>query len=668
MCSEISAVPPGQPVRAEPRPIGSARVRLRFGPEEEDEFEAASSDLVARFEATDAGAGLEWVADQVLSFKWAYLDGDLGSWTNDDVRAILLDLYPGKVSLGPHGDAEVITGFAAFLRFLADAGLLEPSRAHRLARTVEASRADFAGAMADDNRYSMGKRLVAAMRADGIDPTDQTNVDAWIADFNERPLRERDQILGPRPLLPTTGEAGVALVERMPPVVLAPPSELEVLARRSVLFERVRRLVDFMNEGRSLTDRGNLTVADGKHLVGLLETEDPVDSRIGDHVYRTRSSVELPAVDLAFRIAFAAGFLEMVGKRRARATDRPPLDEDPLEAHYRFLLALLHRVGPTDHHYGDNAYGFGWFAEELDRDLLPVLVGLYRARQATPIDDISASCWDRLLDIYDLDDVEADKLEFHRGLVVYSVRRALHLLDELNLVVLEGIEQRPSEFGETEEWGGFVSLSDLGIWALQRLLSKTTDAPVAGSLSEFDAAELLDKAADLPDDVATLELDTWIATHGDEGLSLLVEALAGVGDTGRTLGFRALQRVGQSAISAVEPLTEDPELGAYASVWRLEADVGSTQQLDARGDPERFIRLLYAVLVLWGPQSVCARLDQVSGRAGVAAALETAWRVRSSQTEAVLAVVGELYPDKMVAKAARKSLFRFRSSGGAGRP
>ena len=43
------------------------------------------------------------------------------------------------------------------------------------------------------------------------------------------------------------------------------------MARSSVLFGRVVGLMDFMGDGRTLTDRGNLTVADGKQLVGLLE-------------------------------------------------------------------------------------------------------------------------------------------------------------------------------------------------------------------------------------------------------------------------------------------------------------------------------------------------------------------------------------------------------------
>ena len=341
-----------------------------------------SSELVARFEATEAGAGFGWAADQVLSFKWAYLDGDLASWTNDDVRAILLDLDPCKVTLGPHEDAEVIDGFAGLLRFLADESLLEGSRAQRLARTVEATRSSFAEAMADDSRFGTGKRLVAAMRADGVDPTDQSNLDAWIAKFNERPFRERDRILGPSLSQPQIGDVGAALLGPMPPVVLAPATELEAMARSSVLFGRVVGLMDFMGDGRTLTDRGNLTVADGKQLVGLLETDDRVDPRIGDRVYRTRSSTELAGVDLAFCLALEAGFLEMAGKRRARAHDRALLDEDPLEAHYRLLLALLHRVGPTAHHYGNrDTYGFDWFAEELDQDLLPVLVGCTETRR-----------------------------------------------------------------------------------------------------------------------------------------------------------------------------------------------------------------------------------------------------------------------------------------------
>lgn len=522
--------------------------------------------------------------------------------------------------------------------------------------------------MADETRFSMGKRLVAAMRADGVDPTDQEAMDAWVARFNERPFAERDRIIGPPPSQPPVGEVGAAVLGRLPPVVLEPESDLEAMARSSVLFDRVVRLVDFIGDGRALTNRGNLTVADGKQLVDLLETDDRVDTRIGEHVYRTRSSAELAGVDLAFRVALAAGFLEMAGKRRVRGHDRLLLDEEPLEAHYRLLLALLDRVGPTAHHYGDrDTYGFGWFAEELDRGLLPVLIGLYEDQAPRTIDVISSGCWESLLETYDLDDVEDDKLEFHRGLVAHAFRRSLCRLEELNVVTREGIEHRLTEFGGTEESGGSVSLSALGTWSLQRLLSKATDAPVVGSLSGCDAGDLLRRAADLPEDLAMLEIDNWIGGRGHEGAELLVEAMCNAGDTGRSLGFRAVQRAGPSATGAVSQFVDHAELGAYASVWQVQTGIASAEGLDASGDSERFVRLLYALLVLWGPGVVCERLSDVAGRTGVSASLDAVWRVRSPETGAVLAVVGDLYPDKAVAKAARKSLFRFRSSGGAER-
>jgi len=41
-------------------------------------------------------------------------------------------------------------------------------------------------------------------------------------------------------------------------------------------------------------------------------------------------------------------------------------------------------------------------------------------------------------------------------------------------------------------------------------------------------------------------------------------------------------------------------------------------------------------------------------------------QVVAFETETVLAVVGELHPDKSVSKAARKALFKHRSSGSAG--
>ena len=43
--------------------------------------------------------------------------------------------------------------------------------------------------------------------------------------------------------------------------------------------------------------------------------------------------------------------------------------------------------------------------------------------------------------------------------------------------------------------------------------------------------------------------------------------------------------------------------------------------------------------------------------------LDEAWRVKRPETEQVLAAIGTEHPDKVIAKTARKALFKHRSSG-----
>ena len=51
-----------------------------------------------------------------------------------------------------------------------------------------------------------------------------------------------------------------------------------------------------------------------------------------------------------------------------------------------------------------------------------------------------------------------------------------------------------------------------------------------------------------------------------------------------------------------------------------------------------------------------------AGSAGLPALLDASWRVRRDETEIVLAAIGAEHPDPVVAKAARKALFKHRSS------
>jgi hypothetical protein len=411
-----------------------------------------------------------------------------------------------------------------------------------------------------------------------------------------------------------------------------------------------------------LTDRGNLKLADGKALVALLETNDRFDPQIGDRVFKTRSSADLRGVDLTFRIALESKMLRRKGKKLLPGPNAGWVD-DPLSALYGAWLVLLNRIGPTQYWYRGHHYHWDWYAEELDASFPMILVEIYRHGDAQ-IEEISENAWAHLLNVFELDHEPADKLAFHRRLVDGSLRRAFGILEELGTLVVGGVTEVPTEYGGTERTGGVINLTPLGKWAVQRLVSKVTSAPIVGALRESTAGELLIAASDLPEPEAIAEIDAWVDFRGDDGAPQLVEALRTADETGRGLGFRALLRLGPEAEDAVSRLGDDPELAPYVTVWRIDTLAGGPEDMDCCGDPERFVRLLGAVIELWGPDAaLSAWAEPAAGADGLVVMLNQTWRVKRPETEQVLTAIGSGHPDKPIARAARKALFKYRSAG-----
>jgi hypothetical protein len=630
-----------------------------FGPDDQEAFERARDRLIEDF-AASGGEGFERVAEQVLDLKWGYLDGDLLNWSPDDLDEVLFGLYPAKVLLDREAIADVPPGFAAFLRFLAGHRPDHSPPFEVLADYVELSASRFISAMNDEDNWSFGKRMWSTALAEGVELSDEDAIGRWMEDFNSRTLGERDQILG---RLPAPGDGLLrAVFGSMPPVVLAPDDELRALAADTVLVRRLTALVRYCDAGRTVTDRGNLKLADGKELVAVLGTDDRFDEQIGDRTFKTKSSEELSDVDWTYRIALETLMLETEGTKLMPGANADWVDT-PLDALYGALLVMLKRIGPTQHRYRKDNYGFGWYADELDAQLSPLLLELYRNREPRDIDELAGTMWDVLEDEYDLSDVPADKLAHHRSLVENALRHALDRLDELGIVRIDDEVRTAGKYGGVERSGGTVQLSPLGLWAMQRMASKLTDAPIVGALRDVPAADLLRATGDLADDMARGEIDAWVDHHGDRAADELCAVLPDADETGRGLGFRALLRIGTPAAAAVEKLGEHPDLADFVTVFRVDTLAASPDEMDRAGDPEGWVRLLHTVIELWGPDSAAAAWAvPAAGDPGIDAMLNTAWRVPGLATGEVLAAVGGHHPDKGIAKAARKALFKYRSA------
>ncbi|MEK7295615.1 MAG: hypothetical protein AAB018_03685, partial [Actinomycetota bacterium] len=578
-----------------------------------------------------------------------------------DVEEILLGLYPAKVMLDAAEIVDVPKGFAALLRFL---GLDRPGHEppfEVLGELAERLASRFHAAMNDEDNWSFGKRMWSTAMAEGVDLDNEAALGQWVEGFNQRSIGERDQILGRLPVPPPG--VGSPLIGSLPPVVLPSDDELRTMASRTVVVRRLIQLVDYVGAGRAVTDKGNLKVADGKELVALLGTDDRIDTVIGDRVFKTKSSEEFADVDFTYRLALAANMLAVDGRKLVPGPNASRCPDAPLDICYGAFLVLLQLVGPTQHHYRRHVYGWDWFAEELDRLLASMMLELYRRRDPYAIDELVEWAWHDLNATFDLSDVPTDKLEFHRGLVDWSLRRALDRLTELGVVIIADETSIPTQYGGNERSGGTVRLPPLGLWAVQRMLSRITNAPVVGALRSSSAPELLRAAADLPEDIARAEIDAWIEHHGDHAAGELCAAIRDADETGRGLAFRGLLHIGTDAAAAVAALADDPELAPFVTVWRVDTFTASPEEMDRSGDPEGWIRLLHTVLELWGPQAAAAAwAGPAAGVSGIDAMLNTAWRVKGQRTEDVLAAIGGHHPDKHIAKAARKAMFKHRSA------
>lgn len=634
------------------------RVDEVFGPDEQDAFERARDRLIDEF-VEAGGSGYEDVAEQILDLKWGHLGGDLVNWSPADLDEVLFGLYPAKVLLDAEGIADVPEGFASFLRFLAGRRPEHSPPFEVLAEYVELSASRFISAMNDEDNWSFGKRMWSTALGEGVDLSDENAIGRWMEDFNSRSLGERDQILG---RLPAPGDGLLRSVfGSLPPVVLASEDKLRALATDTVLVRRLTALVRYVGTGRAVTDRGNLKLADGKELVEVLGTDDRVDEQIGDRVIKTRSSEDLRDVDWTYRIALATLMLEKKGTKLLPGSNAEWIDS-PLDVAYGAFLVILQRVGPTQHRYRKDHYGFGWYAQDVDSQLSPLLLELYRDRDPRDVDELAETMWHVLEEEYDLSDVPPHKLDHHRDLVTSSIRLALDRLEELGIVEIADEVRTPRKYIGFERTGGTVQLAPLGLWAMQRMASTLTDAPIVGALRAVPAAELLRAAADLADDLARAEIDAWIDHHGDDAAEELCAALPGADETGRGLGFRALLRIGAPAAASVEALAAHPDLAEFVTVFRVDTIVASPDEMDRAGDPEGWCRLLQTVIELWGPDSAAsAWAVPAAGDPGIDAMLNSAWRVPGFATGEVLAAVGG-HPDKRIAKAARKALFKYRSA------
>ena len=136
--------------------------------------------------ASQAGRSLHPdTGEQLLHYKWGYLDDHLTRWRCADLDRILPELYPAKMMLAPHEADEVLEEARLFLRFLSESGRLDPAGDSLavLVRQLKRIGPELPRRLSDASLYSWGKARWTAMAKEGIGPDNEPAVAAWQSHF-----------------------------------------------------------------------------------------------------------------------------------------------------------------------------------------------------------------------------------------------------------------------------------------------------------------------------------------------------------------------------------------------------------------------------------------------------------------------------------------------------
>lgn len=612
---------------------------------DEKAFLASRDELVTGFERWAARNHLRidsYLAEIFCDYKWAYRDGELRSWGAEDVVDLLLAWFPRKVASEPITIERTIPTLKAYLRFVHDTpveGLVE--LCDRLA-------ADFRESMDDVSLFGPSKRMLAVAESEGVDLSDVQALERWIESFNTRPFEERAGIL------PVPDDYPDELPS-LPSVALASSEELERAAAESDVLRRLLAFAAWAGGGRKLTQKRNILRADAPELIELLGTRDVIDPDIGGTVFRTTSTTELTGVDYVYRLARAAGLVRVA---RSAVASTKAARSDLLEGWGRAFRGFTKMRYVTWRHPERVGLGRPFWAGYVD-DAIPDLLGLIYARtEPVPFDQIVELMWAGLREDFDLEDLDAQARSRCRDWLTSDIESVLDRLQDLGAAIRRG---------------GEVFLTALGMWGTNRLLrERGFDAPVVGEYAHADAITMLVAVSDL--DAADLEREvrTWADVHGAEAPRLLADALRACEDPElKMCAVAALSVVHASSSDPgsverfVRELVDVPGARTYALAWLLERGLVDE---DAIGHEEAATALVAAFDALGnmaGPRAVVEALSSLATPDEQAAMVGELWRIPSPDVGGVLETIGRHHPDRRVAKAARKSLFKVRSGAGS---
>ncbi|MCA2222890.1 hypothetical protein [Nonomuraea aurantiaca] len=523
---------------------------------------------------------------------------DLGTWKRADLRNLLLDRMP-KVVEDPDAAADgMLPAVDAYLTFLSQTGRL----------TEGSDSLSDLQAELDDVEDDFVELMEDLLDDDAEGDDDEEEEIGDLGDFE--PFAD-------------------ALAD-LDTIRLRPDSELAAAAREVPLIAQARDLALWVGSGRRVGEDTLLSddeVAEALAAVGLPRPE--TEGSLAEAVPQLWNVWNL-AVDLEF---LEPGDANTVGVQDDTSEWPFDDDEDVLDA---WMLGL-HSVD-----YGD--------PELADEDLTMALAGLTRGVLV------------RLL----LGGGSRDLEELGQEL-----SEAAAELDELGADAWEaagdplaGAVAWLTGYGMVEVTGQTVSLTPLGTEGVVHLVDDSDiEVDARPAIESMSAHELLALSAELPEEEADSEFADWMRLRepGKAAEELLEAAAQDESDALiRVQAASVVGTLGEAAIPAWQEALKQSSLRPYAATH--------LSQLQVEGAPEPTQDdTHWLILDMWTISAGLGRSEFVGSLRDIGPELlnnllEVIWKIPHAHVEELLDLISQVHPDKQVAKAARRALFKARSN------
>ncbi|AQZ69146.1 hypothetical protein BKM31_53650 [[Actinomadura] parvosata subsp. kistnae] len=410
---------------------------------------------------------------------------------------------------------------------------------------------------------------------------------------------------------------------------LRPDTELAEAARQAPLVAKARDLAVWVGSGRKVGEDTLLTDAEVEEALAVTGLPRPeTDGPIAEAVPQLWNIWNL-AVDLEFLEPGEGGTVAVQDDTAEWPFDD---DEDVLDA---WMLGL-HSVD-----YGD--------PELDDDDLTMALAGLTRGLLIRLL--LAGGSRERAELAQELAEAAAD-------------------LDELGADAWEaaGDPLAPAidwliGYGMVELDGDTVRLTPLGTEGVVHLIDDADiEVDARPAIESMSAHELLALSAELPEEEADAEFAAWMRLREPAKAAEELLDAAAEDDSDALIRVQAASVVGtlgEAAVPAWQAALKQPSLRPYAATH--------LSQLGVEGAPEPTQDdTHWLILDMWTISAGLGRSEFVSslrdiGPEMVNELLEVIWKIPHAHVEELLDLISQVHPDKQVAKAARRALFKARS-------